>query len=174
MIRNSYKTLMALLAAAAVTFAISASAQAAVRSVKPAASGFCWILVDKGDGLEASISSSGVLDFIAASQQNGFCFNSIANTNFDVIYTPNSSDCLAWSNSAQDVYQHNPTGCGSNTNYLEWAFDAVGSSSSGEYYLFQNQYSGMCFYSYGGSGAKYGPCNTGSQADEFYLETPPA
>jgi hypothetical protein len=171
---------MVLLAAAAVAFEISAPAHAAVDSATPAASSLCleWVLVDKGDGYRASISSSGALEFVAADLQRGFCFAGIANTNFSTIYTYNGSnylDCLAWSAAAKDAYQHNPTGCGGNTNYLEWLAVPEGSDSNGEYYLYQNQYSGMCFYSYGGSSTPvYGTCNAASQADEFYLKAPPA
>lgn len=116
---------MTLMASAVVTFAIPASAQAAAHSVTPAKLNCAQeVFVNKGDGYEASISSSGVLDFVAASQVYGFCLASIpGSSTWNVIYTPNSSDCLAWSATAQDVYQHDPTGCGSNTNYLEWSVE---------------------------------------------------
>jgi hypothetical protein len=173
-IRNTYKKLMVLLAAVAVAFQISAPAQAAVDSATPATSvcpEFGSVIIDKGDGYHAAISPSGVLEFVAASQPTGFCFGDIANTNFFAIYKVGLTGCLAWSAAAQDVYQHSPTGCGSNTNYLEWRQV----QEAGGYFILQNQYSGVCFYSYAGSSSPvYGACNAASQADEFYFVAAPA
>jgi hypothetical protein len=180
-IRNTYKKLMVLLASAAVAFEISAPAQAAVDSATPAASagcsglGFGSVIVDRGDGYRAAVSTSGLLEFVAADQPNGFCFGGVANTDFIVLYPPGSTGCLAWSQSAKDVYLHSPALCGSNTNYLEWLEVQEGSDSNGTYFIFQNQYSGMCFYSYGGSSTPvYGACNAASRADEFYTKAAPA
>ena len=174
--RRTYKKLMVLLAAVAAAFQISAPAHAAVAS---AASATCLnsgtVIIDKGDGYRAAISSSGVLEFLAASEPHGFCLNGIANTEFDAIDTFGLTGCLAWNATAGDVYQHNPTGCGTNTNYLEWFFVVEGSDSNGTYFIIQNQYSGVCFYSYAGSSSPvYGACNTASRADEFYLRAAPA
>jgi hypothetical protein len=166
---------MVLLAAVAVAFEISAPAHAAVDSATPATS-VCLnsgaVIIDKGDGYHAAISPSGVLEFVAASQPTGFCFSAVANTNFYAIYTPGLTGCLAWNATARDVYQHNLTGCGSNTNYMEW----LQVPEPGGYYILQNQYSsGICFYSYAGSSTPvYGACNAASQADEFYFEGAPA
>lgn len=178
--RNTYKKLMVLLAAVAVAFQISAPARAAVASAKPADTFVCLdsgsVIIDKGDGYRAAVSPSGILEFVAADQQNGFCFGGVANTDFVAIYPPGSTGCLAWSAAARDVYLHSSTGCGSNTNYLEWLEEPVGVDANGTYFIFQNQYSsGICFYSYRGSSTPvYGACNTASQADEFYLRAAPA
>jgi len=77
---------MTLLAAVAAAFQISAPAHAAVDSAAPAASAVCLgsgaVIIDRGGGYRAAVSTSGVLEFVAADQPDGFCFGGVADTDF--------------------------------------------------------------------------------------------